>query len=116
MNERSEVGVGVLIKFKPKLVRDKIGERITREGKTAVMHTANAEEYKVKLKEKLQEELQEYLLSEDPEELADMLEVIDALAELQNLSKEDLEKIKQKKAQEKGTFKKKFILDKIEEK
>ena len=99
-----------------KLIRDKIGERITREEKTAATHIATPEEYKVKLKEKLQEELQEYLLSENPEELADMLEVIDALAELQNLSKEDLEKIRQKKAQEKGTFKKKFILDKIEEK
>ncbi|MDP1695011.1 MAG: nucleoside triphosphate pyrophosphohydrolase, partial [Candidatus Woesearchaeota archaeon] len=96
-----------------KLIRDKIGEKITKEEKTIPVHIANAEEYKVKLKEKLQEELQEYLLSEDPEELADMLEVIDALAELQNLSKEDLEKIRQKKAQEKGTFKKKFILDKI---
>ena len=101
---------------RPKLIRDKIIDIIKKDGKIPKMHTANTEEYKVKLKEKLQEELQEYLLSEDPEELADMLEVIDALAELQNLSKEDLEKIKQKKAQEKGTFKKKFILDKIEEK
>ena len=39
-----------------KLIRDKIGERITREEKTAATHIATPEEYKVKLKEKLQEE------------------------------------------------------------
>ncbi len=101
---------------KPKLIRDKIPERIQKDGQIPSTHTANQEEYAFRLKEKLQEEVMEYLESENPEELADIVEVIHALAETQNLSAEDLEKIRQKKAQEKGIFKKKIILDKIEKK
>lgn len=100
---------------KSKLIRDNIPERIQRDGKIPTTHTANQEEYSFRLKEKLQEEVTEFLESENPEELTDILEVIHALAETQNLSVEDLEKIRQKKAQEKGIFKKKIILDKIEE-
>jgi predicted house-cleaning noncanonical NTP pyrophosphatase (MazG superfamily) len=62
-------------------------------------------------KEKLQEEVLEFLQAESMEELADILEVIDAICEHKNFNKTELEKIKGVKFQEKGGFKKKIILE-----
>lgn len=94
-----------------KLVRDKIPEIIKKSGKTPKVHIASEEEYEQKLKEKLQEELEEYLQSNNKEELADLLEVIYALGDLSNTTKEELEQIRKDKANERGQFNDKIILD-----
>lgn len=49
------------------------------------------------------------------EELADILEVVYALGELHQAAPEKLEVIRKKKAGERGSFKKKLILDETEE-
>ncbi|MBI4036482.1 nucleoside triphosphate pyrophosphohydrolase [Candidatus Daviesbacteria bacterium] len=96
-----------------KLVRDKIPEIIKADGQTPITHIANNEEYRKKLLEKLQEEVEEFLKEQNPEELADMLEVIDAICKLKNINPTKLQKIKQQKAIDRGEFKKRIILEEI---
>ncbi len=96
-----------------KLVRDKIPEIIEKEGKLPVIHIANEQEYSLRLKEKLMEEVQEFLSTPNAEELVDILEVIHALAKLEGLSSTQLEQQRQKKANERGTFSKRIVLDRV---
>ena len=69
------------------------------------------EEYWQKLKEKLQEEVDEFLKDGNPEEIADILEVIDAICNYQKINKQELRAIKDKKAEERGRFEKRIILE-----
>ena len=94
-----------------KLVRDKIPEYIKSKGKVPITHIADETEYWQKLKEKLQEEVNEFLKDGNIEEIADILEVIDAIANYKKFSREDIERIKEKKADERGKFKDRIILE-----
>lgn len=94
-----------------KLVRDFIPKYIRKKGGIPITHIASATEYWEKLKEKLIEETEEFNKEENIEELADVLEVIYAIAEYKGLSKEEIENRREKKAQERGAFKNKIILD-----
>ena len=98
-----------------KLIRDKIPEIIEKNGQKAIIHIASNDEYKEKLREKLQEEVAEYLKSFEKEELADILEVIYALCEAHDISTDEIEKIRKKKANKRGKFKKRIILDETRE-
>ncbi len=94
-----------------KLVRDKIPEYIRKKGGTPITHTADEAEYWQKLKEKLLEEIEEFKKDESPEEFADLLEVIDAIADYKGFSRDEVKKIREKKAEERGKFKDRIILD-----
>jgi len=94
-----------------KLVRDKIPEIIENSGDVAVTHTADDEEYWERVKAKLQEETDEFMRIEDPEELADILEVVYAICDVKGVDREDLEKIRKKKLAERGGFTKKVVLE-----
>jgi predicted house-cleaning noncanonical NTP pyrophosphatase (MazG superfamily) len=50
----------------------------------------------------------------NPQELADILEVILTICEYKNVSFSDIEKLRQKKKEKKGGFSKKIILEDIE--
>ena len=76
-----------------------------------IIHIADDAEYWQKLKEKLREEIEEFSKDESVEELADIFEVLDAIADYKRFKKEDVERIKEKKAEERGKFKKKIILE-----
>ncbi len=69
---------------------------------------ASAEEYKAELIKKLGEEIQEFSEAGDPEELADIIEVVEALKKLPEYF--EVEKIRQKKREERGAFDEKIIL------
>jgi|SRR3989338_5490263 len=94
-----------------KLVRDKIPEYIRGKGGASITHIADEAEYWQKLKEKLFEEIEEFKKDESPEEFADILEVLDAIADYKNFDKGEIERIKTAKAGERGKFKERIILD-----
>lgn len=91
-----------------KLVRDKIPEILNEKGISYEKRIAAPEEYKAELIKKLAEETQEFSEAGDPEELADVVEVIEALKRLPEYS--EVEVIRQKKREERGGFDKKIIL------
>lgn len=97
-----------------KLVRDKIPEIIANDNKKLLTKILDDEEYSIELKKKLQEELEEYLNAstdqEALEELADMLEIIQALALLHNADIDKVEKIRKEKEKERGGFKDRVFL------
>ncbi|MGM5484416.1 MAG: nucleoside triphosphate pyrophosphohydrolase [Nanobdellota archaeon] len=92
-----------------KLVRDNIPEIIKNEGKVPKTHKAPDDEYKHKLKAKLKEEVDEFLEEPKGEELADILEVVYALRDFYQIK--DLEKLRKEKAEERGSFREKIVLD-----
>ena len=99
-----------------KLVRDKIPDIITNTWKIPTIHIADRDEYWLKLKEKLQEEVAEFLEDTNiEEELADVLEVIYAICECKNISKTQLETLRQKKKEERGGFQGRIILEEVKE-
>jgi predicted house-cleaning noncanonical NTP pyrophosphatase (MazG superfamily) len=68
-------------------------------------------EYRELLTEKLSEETEEYLESREPEELADILEVVLALAREVGLSPQALEELRREKAQVRGGFDNRIVMD-----
>src|SRR3989344_7204449 len=94
-----------------KLVRDNIPEIIHDKGGSARIRYAEIGEYREKLLEKLLEEAGEFSINPSPEELADILEVVDALYENFGFSREDVAAVKERKRLERGAFKKRIILE-----
>ncbi|OMD49482.1 phosphoribosyl-ATP pyrophosphohydrolase [Paenibacillus borealis] len=97
-----------------KLVRDKIPDIIRSSGKDCDCITLEYESYVSELKRKLREEVEEYTQAandaEGVEELADILEVVHALVQIHKILPEDLEKVRAKKAEERGGFKERNFL------
>ena len=93
-----------------KLVRDRIPEIIEASGKRCVCSTLSDEQYLAMLDAKLNEELAEYQESKSVEELADLLEVIRAVAVARGSSIEEVEAIRRDKAAKRGRFEKKILL------
>ena len=93
-----------------KAIRDKIPEIIQKDGHSCSVKTLSNEEFLEHLEKKLSEEVAEYQNDKNPEELADILEVIYRIAQLKGVSKEELEKIRIKKSEERGGFEKNLFL------
>lgn len=94
-----------------KLVRDNIPEIIVAKGGTPITHIATETEFEAKLLEKLAEEVQEFTESKSVEEMADIQEVLKAICEHYGLSAESVEALRQQKAEERGAFTKRIILE-----
>lgn len=103
-----------MVKIYKKLVRDNIPAICAKNGQTAKTRVLGEDEYRCALNEKLLEEVNEYLADEDVKELADILEVVDAIAVSKGSSFDDILKIKQKKADKNGKFDKKLFLIEVE--
>lgn len=93
-----------------KLVRDKIPEIITANGELPDTRVLGQAEYVEELRRKLLEEAAEAATSDDTMELADVLEVVYALAEQAGLTRDELEAMRLLKEQERGAFKQKIYL------
>lgn len=93
-----------------KAVRDKIPEIIEKSGHSCNVKTLSDDQFLLEIEKKLSEEVSEYQNDKNPEELADILEVIYRIAKLKGISKEDLEKIRIKKVKERGGFEKNLFL------
>lgn len=93
-----------------KLVRDNIPLICERNGHIPETKILEGEDYTAALKAKLREEVEEYLADCSMEELADILEVVEALAENQGASLKEVMEIKQRKQEKNGAFRRKICL------
>lgn len=98
-----------------KLVRDKIPEIIESDGKTFEIEILSDGKYLEMIDAKLDEELAEYHKDQNLEELADLLEVIQAAAVARGYSVEELEALRAKKAEKRGGFHERILLKKVVE-
>jgi len=98
-----------------KLVRDKILEIIKDNGQKFTHKILDDKDYAKELANKLNEEVEEYKTDKNTDELADILEVIYALASLHNCTPEQLEEIREEKAKKRGGFHDKIFLIKVED-
>ena len=93
-----------------KVIRDKIPEIIQSDGFTCNVKTLSDIEVLEKMEKKLDEEVTEYHQSKSVEEIADILEVLERIAELRGTSVKELIRIKEEKAQKRGKFEKNLFL------
>lgn len=98
-----------------KLVRDRIIDIIKSKGETPIYHTLSDEEYLKEPHKKLFEEANEFVEADDPEELADLLEVIYAIAKHKNIDMKQVEEERVKKRENRGGFEDKIYLEGVEE-
>ena len=96
-----------------KLVRDRIPDIIEKDGKQCVCSVLSEEDYILLLDQKLDEELKEYQESKSMEELADLLEVIRAVARARGSSIEEVEQIRIQKAEKRGGFDRRILLESV---
>lgn len=96
-----------------KLVRDRIPEIIQGSGKACSTRILTQDEYVAALDAKLQEELNEYQADKSMEELADLLEVMMAVAEARGHTFAEVEAIRQQKAEKRGGFRERIWLESV---
>ncbi|WP_288341772.1 nucleoside triphosphate pyrophosphohydrolase [uncultured Dubosiella sp.] len=105
-------------KIHNKLVRDRIPEIIEEDGKTCKMHIMDEESYRHALKAKLLEEANEVKEAASKEELikemADVLEVLEALQKTFGIDIKEVERVKDKKALSNGKFERRIFLEYVE--
>jgi predicted house-cleaning noncanonical NTP pyrophosphatase (MazG superfamily) len=98
-----------------KLVRDKIPTIIKANGSVArTRMLSNDGDYLEALKDKLVEEALEVKEGLEAEELADVMEVVQAIAKQLGVSLKDIEKLQHKKNQTNGSFKKRIFLESVD--
>ncbi len=95
-----------------KLVRDRIPDIIRSHGEDPTYYTADPAEYRNRLRTKLTEEVTEFLAATEddaPVELADILEVVYALAADLGTPPDQLDKLRAEKAATNGTFENRIV-------
>lgn len=92
-----------------KLVRDRIPEILTAAGIPCDVQRLDDAEFGRKLDEKLAEELAEYHESGEIEELADMVEVIEAILKRRGIDWGRFGELRLKKRDERGGFEKRLL-------
>lgn len=98
-----------------KLVRDNIPQIIENDNKKPKYKIlVDDMEYEKNLNKKLIEEINEYLNSNDIMELVDLGEVMHAILELKGITIEEYQKLRIKKLNERGSFKKRIFLESVE--
>lgn len=103
------------MKIYNKLVRDRIPEIIINSSRKPITSVLDKDNYKKELDKKLQEELQEYLKDDNVEELADLVEVVYAILDFKNVSIQEFERIRNEKVTQRGAFKDRIFLERVEE-
>lgn len=97
-----------------KLVRDEIPTIIESRGETADYYAADDKEYRQRLMDKLLEETAELRESlgtkHAAEEIADLLEVLEAVAADNGFSADEIRRIKEAKKAKRGGFEKRYVL------
>ena len=101
--EMTHFGRGNQIKYN-KAITDNIPEIIKKSGNECNVKTLSDEEFLIELEKKLREEVEEYSENKSVKELADIIEVIERMSQLKGVPFDELERIRQKKAEERGRF------------
>lgn len=103
-----------------KLVRDRIPEIIRRNGEMPTIRTMDADEYRRELLYKLIEEAEDLRQAGyDPAnpqflvEVADVAEVLDAILDEFAVTREELDEMRAKRAEERGRFKEHIFLESV---
>ncbi|MDT3496010.1 nucleoside triphosphate pyrophosphohydrolase [Bacillus toyonensis] len=100
-----------------KLIRNKIPKIIKAKGKTPITRILPEDEYIKELCKKTGEELTEYIEAKTKhdklEELSDLLELINALAEHEGTTLEEINTLCKKKAKERSIFQNRTFLIKL---
>lgn len=96
-----------------KLVRDRIPQVIRASGQDCTIQVLEEAEYLRQLDAKLEEELGEYLESGSLEELADLLEVLQAVVGARGWTWAQLEEARAQKARERGGFAQRLFLREV---
>jgi predicted house-cleaning noncanonical NTP pyrophosphatase (MazG superfamily) len=95
-----------------KLVRDLIPKVVEAKGGKAVWHVASDDaDYEARLFSKLAEEVSELTNDKTPFEVADVLEVIDAICAFKKFDMAEVLTLKAKKREERGGFEGRIVLD-----
>ena len=97
-----------------KLVRDRIPEIIESSGRPCRTHTVEGDELYAYLDRKLDEEVSEFRSDRNLEELADIMEVLFALAANLGHTEEELISLRDRKRDDRGGFSKGVILEDTE--
>jgi predicted house-cleaning noncanonical NTP pyrophosphatase (MazG superfamily) len=97
-----------------KLVRDRIPETIRGRDDRCEGRVVGDADYAERLYEKLAEELVEYQREGAVEELADLVEVVQVIAEARGISWDALEEIRHTKRAERGSFRHRLLLVEVE--
>ena len=105
-----------MIRVYNKAIRDKIPEIIESSGASCLVDILDDEKFLDELVFKLEEEIEEFKESTSIEELCDLIEIAFRIAELNGVSNEDFEKIREKKNLERGKFAKNLFLIQVNEK
>jgi predicted house-cleaning noncanonical NTP pyrophosphatase (MazG superfamily) len=95
-----------------KLIRDKIPDIKTQQGKKLTYHAASTDqEFERKLLEKFQAEIDRIKADPSPETFADILEVFEAILDFKKIDRKTILAVKENKKIEKGGFEQRIILD-----
>lgn len=99
-----------------KLVRDKIPHNIDCvKGRKATWRIMEEEEYQEELNKKLLEETHEFIEENNIEELADIMEVIESIMKIKNITWEQIREKQKWKREKKGGFEDKIYLAFVEQ-
>ena len=91
-------------------VGDLLPPNVKNNGSKCEIRTLSNEEYLKELNRKLDEEIQEFKESEDIYEIADILEVLMALAQVHGYDWDDITTIRLNKREERGGFNDRIML------
>ena len=98
-----------------KLVRDRIPDIIRNNGGQCTTRKLDVEEYKKELVNKLYEEIEEFNEAWDEIKLADILEVLHAIADVKDYEMMHIDYLRMKKKEKRGGFEGRILLMDIEE-
>jgi predicted house-cleaning noncanonical NTP pyrophosphatase (MazG superfamily) len=94
-----------------KLVRDRIPEIIRQDGGDPRVRVVSGTELDKLIRLKIVEEAQELLTSGEDEEIADILEALEALLVHRSIDRAAIDDARLKKREERGGFEKGFVLE-----
>ena len=89
---------------------DYIPAIIAGRGERPITRTLDIDEYKHELRRKLHEEVEEFCATGRTEELVDILEVVYALASVENIGESQLEEMRWQRLAERGGFDQRIYL------